>query len=711
MKNIIYFLLLLLASSCSDRLEAQVPASKIATGVNINAQRTIVSAEDGPAISVANGTAFGSIGFPAGATTLLNNGDVSSYAVTWSSTGYSSTDAATYTIFGDYTSLPATVTNPFLVRPAISVTVQPGLTVVTVTTTGTSTFTVPSGVTSVFVRAIGAGGSGGSLGTAGKASGGGGAAYAEGTVSVTPADVIDYGVAIQNIASLPTGSDINGVDGNPTYFGPSGSPYVQAVGGKGGPANGLTVGLGGLGINCIGDLARNGGKGSVPATSRSGGGGGAAGLTDVGADAIVVSGTSVTGGIGNSPGGNGGNGSSGTAGAGLVYGGGGGGARNTGVSNTRGGTGEQGWLQYEYYGSSTPPPSAGDAYVVHIAGQSNCISPGNGSPGAPYTGALNTKMWISSATGFNALEYGVNNNANSGGSATAIGPELGIANAIGALATNSTYISKKAQSGTSMANQWNVDVNAVGRSSTLQFYTAVNYLQAQGKTIKALWWVFRQGEADQGVTNAYTTGSYNYGTGAPSAGTGANGDMYIDKTNNLFYGIKGTYGTTGWGTGFQLFDLSGAGTPSSGTGIVSNTYYDTTNDLFYVKTGTSTWTSCTVKDVVVKASYVRNEYKLINYVIDQLNSHSINTVTIPFKVIDCLIDNPQTVDTTYTAFVNYAKTKVAVDYETDNPTYATKAIPFSTVSVSDQSTIDGVHLNTSGEVVMGARAAAVMTVP
>lgn len=709
MKKIL-FIIPVLISSFAHAQHVSIRAAAI--GYNYNIAYTIVSADDGPSQTVANGTSFASLNLPATATTRLSNGDVPSYAVTWSSAGYNGATGGDQVIFGDYTSLPSNITNPFLVRPAITITVQSLSTTVTVTTTGLGTWTVPAGVTSVFVQAISGGGTGGSLAQIGKASGGGGSAYAEGIVTVVSGSVIDYNVAASQLAPLPSGTDIDGLDGLTTYFGPVGSPYVRAEAGKGGPSNGLLDGKGGLAINCIGDLTRNGGYGTIPAASRSGGGGGAAGLTDVGANAINVSGTSVTGGIGNSPGGTGGNGSSGNGVTGSNYGSGGSGTRNTIVTNSRGGGSSQGWLQYTYTGSSTPPPAAGDAYVIHIAGQSNVISPGNGSPGSPYTGALNTKMWISSGTGFAALEYGVNNNSNSGSSTTALGPELGIANAIGALATNSTYITKKGQSGTSIYNQWNTDVNAVGRTSSTQLYTAVNYLQDQGKTIKGIWVVYRQGEADQGATNPWATVTYTYGTGVPSSGTGVTGGVYIDKTNNLLYGLKSQYGNTNWGSGFKFYTLSGSGTPASGASTIGSCYWDSTNDLYYFKTGASTWTSVNVQQAAVRAYYLYNTYKLINYHVDGLNSHSVPTNgAITFKWIDCLIDNPQTVDNTYVSSVNMAKTWAMANYTTDNSTYSTKVIAFSAISVSAQTTVDGVHLSTAGELAMGAAAGAVMSIP
>ena len=51
---------------------------------------------------------------------------------------------------------------------------------------GTYTFTVPSGVTSIRCRVVGAGGSGATGGGGGQATGGGGGGYAHGVFAVTP---------------------------------------------------------------------------------------------------------------------------------------------------------------------------------------------------------------------------------------------------------------------------------------------------------------------------------------------------------------------------------------------------------------------------------------------------------------------------------------------------------------------------------------------
>jgi hypothetical protein len=89
------------------------------------------------------------------------------------------------------------------------------------------------------------------------------------------------------------------------------------------------------------------------------------------------------------------------------------------------------------------------------------------------------------------------------------------------------------------------------------------------------------------------------GSGAPSAGTGNDGDTYLDTTNHVIYkkssgswasqgsSFKGVKGDTGL-TGAAM--LQGAGAPASGTGANGDVYVDTTNHIIYKKASGS-WSS------------------------------------------------------------------------------------------------------------------------
>ena len=156
-------------------------------------------------------------------------------------------------------------------------------------TGATQTYTVPVGVTSLVVKAWGAGGGGGGNdGNAGAAGGGG--AYTTSTLSVTPGDVLTVYVG---------GGGANGTTGT----------------GSGGGAGGFGYGTGGTGGN--------------PGSSGSSGGGGGGG----GGTAIVRSGTPLILAAGGGGGGGAGNGGGETGAPG-----GGGGVNGTGRGSASGGT-------------------------------------------------------------------------------------------------------------------------------------------------------------------------------------------------------------------------------------------------------------------------------------------------------------------------------------------------------------------------------------
>lgn len=98
-------------------------------------------------------------------------------------------------------------------------------------------------------------------------------------------------------------------------------------------------------------------------------------------------------------------------------------------------------------------------------------------------------------------------------------------------------------------------------------------------------------KGDTGATGATGGMTYN-GTSAPSAGTGLNGDLYINTTTGDLYqkaagswgspigNIKGPTGATGASGGVYI---TGAGAPGSGTGNNGDLYVNTTNGDLYQK--------------------------------------------------------------------------------------------------------------------------------
>lgn len=192
-------------------------------------------------------------------------------------------------------------------------------------TAGTSTWTAPSGVTSVDVECWGGGGAGGGAGTSNGdnvGGGGGGGAYTKATVTVVPGTT--YNVVI---GAAAVGGPGKGPDGAASTFG-TGSALVTGAGGTGGTADTGGGGAGGVGTYNGG----NGGAGLFANADTGGGGGGAGAGGNGGNGDIPMISSGGTGGAGVSGAGAGGNGGAGGPGDGVdgnsgnAVGGGGGGA-------------------------------------------------------------------------------------------------------------------------------------------------------------------------------------------------------------------------------------------------------------------------------------------------------------------------------------------------------------------------------------------------
>ncbi|MFN8714192.1 MAG: T9SS type A sorting domain-containing protein [Bacteroidota bacterium] len=238
-------------------------------------------------------------------------------------------------------------------------------------TGGIQTFTVPCGVTSIFVQTWGAQGGSGATGnsTTGPVVGGGGGlgGYAEGFLAVTPGDVINIFVGGQG--TTPTGGFNGGANGGSTNAGGGGGAtdirvggtaeanrVITAGGGGGGGRGGCEgsqgpagaggnggVGGGGVGVNggnsaTSGGAAGGGFGGNFGSVQGASGGAGVGCSGFLGAPGVVASsGTGGTGGAGQScccfsfasiPGGGGGGGGQ--------LGGGGGGGGSAGTSGCSG---------------------------------------------------------------------------------------------------------------------------------------------------------------------------------------------------------------------------------------------------------------------------------------------------------------------------------------------------------------------------------------
>jgi len=229
-----------------------------------------------------------------------------------------------------------------------------GATTSTFSTPGTTTWTVPAGVTSAVFEAWGGGGAGGWTNVSSSGAGGGaGGQYAKTTLTgLTPSDV--YTVVVAAVATATTSTVADGNDSSVTA--PSSSTVVLAKGGGGGQGCCGTLPNGGSGSNSgsVGDLINPGGNGAGGSTTvaTSGGGGGAAGSTGAGGAAsgnTAGTGTSLNGG-------NGGAGGTGnfTGAVGSNYGGGGGGGSKSNGSTKSGGNGAQGLVTVTYTANTAP---------------------------------------------------------------------------------------------------------------------------------------------------------------------------------------------------------------------------------------------------------------------------------------------------------------------------------------------------------------------
>ncbi len=255
---------------------------------------------------------------------------------------------------------------------------------------GNSTYHVPSGVSTITVKAWGGGGGGGAgNGSTGSGGNGGGSGFAQADLTVSPGETLNVIVGSGGNAG---GSNRNAGDGGGFSAVQRSSTYLIQAGGGGGGGGGNTSTSGGAGgpggcgtsgTSCNG-TAGTGGAGGGGSTSGgsagsagTGGHAGAAGVANAGGDAGGSStscNTNITG-TGDASGGYGGGGKGGNAGSceggggggGGRFGGGGGGSANTSSNRTGGGGGGgsdlvTGANTTETAGSGTTQGNSSDGY-------------------------------------------------------------------------------------------------------------------------------------------------------------------------------------------------------------------------------------------------------------------------------------------------------------------------------------------------------------
>ncbi|MFC1700186.1 hypothetical protein ACFLZ4_00905 [Patescibacteria group bacterium] len=300
--------------------------------------------------------------------------------------------------------------------------------------TGSGTYDVPAGTTTLVVECWGGGG-GGAGGGGGNSEGNGGGGGGEYAISSWTAPAASYSYSVGTAGAGGQDSADDATSGGNSTFG--GTVVVATGGGKGNWVNGGggTGGAGGTGGT--GDTTYNGGNGATGTTGYGGGGGGAAGSTAAGSNAstyIGGAGASENGGRG----GNGFNGLNGSGDPGSNYGGGGGAS----VKKQDGAAGAGGYIRINAYAPATVTTQAvsdvsyntatgngnitatgdrtvtrrGFCYVVGDAGDctvadSTVYEDGSYGTG-PYTLGL---TGLSSGTGYRVRAYAINQEGTSYG--------------------------------------------------------------------------------------------------------------------------------------------------------------------------------------------------------------------------------------------------------------------------------------------------------
>jgi hypothetical protein len=134
---------------------------------------------------------------------------------------------------------------------------------------GSTTWTVPTGVTSIEYLVVGGGGGGGNGYDNGAGGGGGGGMVLTGTLSVTPGSILNITVGDGGLGGANLRNDLNGTNGNSSTF-----SSIIALGGQGGRGSRTFTTAGQAGVKQVGNtISATGGQGGN--VSIGGGGGGA----------------------------------------------------------------------------------------------------------------------------------------------------------------------------------------------------------------------------------------------------------------------------------------------------------------------------------------------------------------------------------------------------------------------------------------------------
>ena len=217
----------------------------------------------------------------------------------------------------------------------------------TFSTVGTTSFTVPAGISSLRVECWGGGGAGGGCTATPYATGGGGAGGAYSSNNSLSVTACSTYTVIVGTGGVGASARVGGAGGSSSF-----GNLVTANGGSGGGVNGTGASINGIGADItIGNTYDGGSGGTGTATSSSSGvsgaGGGGAGASGDGGNAS--SGSAGAAGSGGGGAGAAGKNTTGGGTAGSAPGGGGSGGRNAGTGSVQtGGNGGKGQVKVTY---------------------------------------------------------------------------------------------------------------------------------------------------------------------------------------------------------------------------------------------------------------------------------------------------------------------------------------------------------------------------
>ena len=297
----------------------------------------------------------------------------------------------------------------------------------TFSSAGSSSWTVPANVTSITVKAWGAGGGGGD----GSWTGGGGG-FAQGTITVTPGETLKVYVGGGGAGGGYYGPGGGGGGGySAVTRGSSPEIYLIQAGGGGGAGTSTNSTSGGAGGGISG-VDASGSAGGKKGTTSAGGAGG------TGASGNGTTGQANQGGLGGTSGGSGGGGSGGTNGGGaggsIYFAGGGGGGGKYG--------GGGGGADYSYaYGGGGGSDLVTGTNTVETAGSG--ATPGNNTDPA-YTGSYGVGGGTNAAGhgGYVVISYGARDSTSNANDLTNHGLTAGTGQVDGCAVDNGSSYAK-----------------------------------------------------------------------------------------------------------------------------------------------------------------------------------------------------------------------------------------------------------------------------